>query len=122
MSTTRKLTPPPLVGIPVGIDLGMTTTCVAAIDANGDPQIAVGPIGERSFPSVVAYRSGTGGVIRIVTGVEAKRQAVRNTGATVFGGKRYLGLRREEVSTRQTDGWQAAPATGPAGDAWIDVQ
>jgi molecular chaperone DnaK len=122
MSTTRKLTPPPQPGIPVGIDLGMTTTCVAMIDQGGVPQVAVGPIGERTFPSVVAYRSGTGGMIRIVTGVEAKRQAVRNTGATVFGGKRYLGLRKEEVSTRQTDGWQAAPAAGPGGDAWIDVQ
>lgn len=122
MSTTRKLTPPPLPGLPVGIDLGMTTTCVAIMDAGGVPQIAVGSIGERTFPSVVAYRSGTGGMIRIVTGVEAKRQAVRNTGATVFGGKRYLGVRREELATRQTDGWQTAPAAGPGGDAWIDVQ
>ncbi len=122
MSTTRKLTPPPLPGIPVGIDLGMTTTCVAAVDSGGVPQIAVGPIGERTFPSVVAYRTGTGGMIRILTGVEAKRQAVRNTGATVFGGKRYLGLRREELATRQSDGWQTAPAAGPGGDAWIDVQ
>lgn len=122
VTTPRQPTPPPMPGSPIGIDLGTSNTCAALIDAAGTPQIAAGPIGERTFPSVVAYRSGTGGMIRVLTGIEAKRQAVRNTGGTVFGGKRYLGLRREEIGTRLTDGWSTAPAPGPGGDAWIDVQ
>lgn len=56
----------------IGIDLGTTNSCVAVMDG-GEAKVIVNPEGNRTTPSVVAYKNGE----RIV-GDAAKRQVVTN--------------------------------------------
>src|SRR5688572_20731690 len=71
----------------IGIDLGTTNSCVAVLDDKGQPRIVPTAAGERTLPSVVGWT--TAG--EIVVGVPARRQAVSNAAATVFGAKRLIG-------------------------------
>lgn len=68
----------------IGIDLGTTNSCVAVMEGS-EPKVIVNPEGNRTTPSVVAYKNGT----RIVGDV-AKRQAVTNK-ETVSSIKRKMG-------------------------------
>ena len=52
----------------IGIDLGTTNSCVAVMEG-GETKVIVNPEGNRTTPSVVAYKNGE----RIV-GDSAKRQ------------------------------------------------
>ncbi|MFE5284953.1 Hsp70 family protein [Nocardia sp. NPDC056611] len=54
-----------------GIDLGTTNSAIAAIDADGRPQVLVGLKGEPTVPSVVLFASATDHVV----GEGARRQA-----------------------------------------------
>ncbi len=75
----------------VGIDLG-TTNSVIAIMEGGEPTVLVNSEGNRTTPSVVAFKDDT----RMV-GQVAKRQAVLNAKNTLFEAKRYMGHTWEEV-------------------------
>ncbi len=75
----------------VGIDLG-TTNSVIAIMEGGEPTVLVNSEGNRTTPSVVAFKDGS----RLV-GQVAKRQAVLNAQGTLFEVKRYMGRTWEEV-------------------------
>lgn len=68
----------------IGIDLGTTNSCVAVMEGN-EPKVIVNAEGNRTTPSVVAYKNGA----RIVGDV-AKRQAVTNK-ETVISIKRKMG-------------------------------
>ena len=68
----------------IGIDLGTTNSCVAVMDG-GDCKVITNPEGNRTTPSVVAYKNGE----RIV-GDAAKRQVVTNKN-TVSSIKRLMG-------------------------------
>ena len=68
----------------IGIDLGTTNSCVAVLEA-GVPKVIPNPEGERTTPSVVAFKKGE----RIV-GESAKRQALTNPN-TVSSIKRKMG-------------------------------
>ncbi|MFD6357977.1 Hsp70 family protein [Nocardia tengchongensis] len=54
-----------------GIDLGTTNSAIAAIDADGRPQVLIGLKGEPTVPSVVLFASATDHVV----GEGARRQA-----------------------------------------------
>ena len=56
----------------IGIDLGTTNSCVSVMDG-GECKVITNPEGNRTTPSVVAYKNGE----RIV-GDAAKRQVVTN--------------------------------------------
>ncbi|MEM6430041.1 MAG: molecular chaperone DnaK [Deinococcota bacterium] len=75
----------------VGIDLG-TTNSVIAIMEGGEPSVLVNSEGNRTTPSVVAFKDGN----RMV-GQVAKRQAVLNAQGTLFEVKRYMGRTWDEV-------------------------
>ena len=77
----------------VGIDLG-TTNSVIAIMEGGEPTVLVNSEGNRTTPSVVAFK----GEQRL-TGQVAKRQSVLNAKGTLFEVKRYMGRTWEEVKT-----------------------
>ena len=71
----------------IGIDLGTTNSCVAVMDG-GETKVIVNPEGNRTTPSVVAYKNGE----RIV-GDSAKRQVVTNK-ESVLSIKRLMGTNK----------------------------
>ncbi len=75
----------------VGIDLG-TTNSVIAIMESGEPTVLVNSEGNRTTPSVVAFKDEN----RLV-GQVAKRQAVLNPKGTLFEVKRFIGRTWDEV-------------------------
>jgi len=68
----------------IGIDLGTTNSCVSVIEG-GEAKVIPTPEGNRTTPSVVAFKNGE----RIV-GDAAKRQMVTNPN-TIFSVKRLMG-------------------------------
>ena len=68
----------------IGIDLGTTNSCVAVMDG-GEVKVIANPEGNRTTPSVVAFKNGE----RIV-GDAAKRQMITNKD-TVYSIKRLMG-------------------------------
>ena len=68
----------------IGIDLGTTNSCVAVMEGK-ECKVITNPEGNRTTPSVVAYKNGE----RIV-GDAAKRQAVTNKN-TISSIKRLMG-------------------------------
>jgi len=76
----------------IGIDLG-TTNSVVAIMEGGKPLVIVNEEGERTTPSIVAFKDDE----RFV-GVAAKRQAITNPEKTIFSIKRFMGMRYDEAA------------------------
>ena len=70
----------------VGIDLGTTYSCIAALNEHGEPISIPNPEGELSTPSVVFFDHG-----EEVVGVEALRNAVAKPESVVQNAKRYMG-------------------------------
>ncbi|MBQ7223831.1 MAG: Hsp70 family protein, partial [Erysipelotrichaceae bacterium] len=68
----------------IGIDLGTTNSCVAVLE-NGDPVVITNPEGNRTTPSVVAFKNGDK-----IVGDAAKRQVVTNKNS-VISIKRKMG-------------------------------
>ncbi len=102
----------------IGIDLGTTTSCVAVLDDKNQPKTLVAADGERTTPSWVAWTPAG----QVSVGTRARRQAVTNPSATVYGAKRLIGrkVNAEDVA------WFARLApfrivAAPNGDAWVRV-
>ncbi|MCI2171746.1 molecular chaperone DnaK [Schleiferilactobacillus perolens] len=68
----------------IGIDLGTTNSAVAVLEG-GQPKIIANPEGNRTTPSVVAFKDG-----EIQVGEVAKRQAITNPD-TISSIKRHMG-------------------------------
>ena len=68
----------------IGIDLGTTNSCVSVFEG-GEAKVIANPEGERTTPSVVAFKNG-----EIIVGGAAKRQVVTNPN-TVSSIKRKMG-------------------------------
>ena len=69
----------------IGIDLGTTNSCVAVLEG-GEPKVIVTPEGDRTTPSVVAFKNG-----EELVGITAKRQSVTNPTNTISSIKRLMG-------------------------------
>ena len=69
----------------IGIDLGTTNSCVSVLEG-GTPTVITNAEGERTTPSVVAFKNGDE-----IVGVQAKRQAVTNADNTISSIKRLMG-------------------------------
>nr|YP_009296153.1 heat shock protein 70 chaperone [Sebdenia flabellata]AOM65088.1 heat shock protein 70 chaperone [Sebdenia flabellata] len=78
----------------VGIDLG-TTNSVVAVMEGGKPIVIPNKEGLRTTPSVVAYTKKQDKLV----GHIAKRQAVMNPENTFYSIKRFIGRKREEVTS-----------------------
>jgi len=102
----------------IGIDLGTTNSCVAVLDDKGQPKTLAAADGERTTPSWIAWAAnGT-----VTVGTRARRQAVTNASATVFGTKRLIGrkVNAEDVALFA----KLAPfrvVAAPNGDAWVRI-
>ncbi|MFC6315098.1 molecular chaperone DnaK [Lapidilactobacillus achengensis] len=75
----------------IGIDLGTTNSAVAVLEG-GKPKIITNPEGNRTTPSVVAFKDG-----EIQVGEVAKRQAITNPD-TISSIKRHMGEAGYKVS------------------------
>ena len=69
----------------IGIDLGTTNSCVAVLEG-GEPKVIPNPEGNRTTPSVVAFKGD-----EELVGETAKRQAVTNVDNTIASIKRIMG-------------------------------
>jgi molecular chaperone DnaK len=79
----------------IGIDLGTTNSCVAVLEG-GEPKVIPNPEGNRTSPSVVAFKNGE----RLV-GEVAKRQAITNPN-TIISIKRHMGTdHKVEIEGKQ---------------------
>ncbi|AWE06781.1 molecular chaperone DnaK [Lysinibacillus sp. 2017] len=79
----------------IGIDLGTTNSCVSVLEG-GEPKVIPNPEGNRTTPSVVAFKNGEKQV-----GEVAKRQAVTNPN-TIISIKSKMGT-NEKVTVDGTD-------------------
>lgn len=70
----------------IGIDLGTTNSCVAILEG-GDPVVIPNAEGNRTTPSVVAFKPDGERLV----GEVAKRQAITNPDRTVISIKRHMG-------------------------------
>ena len=68
----------------IGIDLGTTNSAVAVLEGK-EPKIITNPEGNRTTPSVVAFKNG-----EIQVGEVAKRQAITNPN-TIVSIKSHMG-------------------------------
>ena len=68
----------------IGIDLGTTNSCVAVMEGK-EPKVITNPEGNRTTPSVVAFKNG-----EVIVGDAAKRQMITNKN-TVYSIKRKMG-------------------------------
>ena len=76
------------MGKTIGIDLGTTNSCVAVFEG-GEAKVIANPEGERTTPSVVAFKNGD-----IIVGGAAKRQMVVNPD-TIRSIKRLMGTNKK---------------------------
>ena len=73
----------------IGIDLGTTNSCVSVLEG-GEPKVIVNDEGERTTPSVVAFKGD-----EELVGARAKRQAVTNVNNTIASLKRLMGTKEK---------------------------
>ncbi len=79
----------------IGIDLGTTNSCVSVLEG-GEPKVIPNPEGNRTTPSVIAFKNGERQV-----GEVAKRQAITNPN-TVMSIKRHMGTSyKKEIEGKQ---------------------
>ncbi len=99
----------------LGIDLGTTNSAVAVLEG-GEPTIIINAEGDRTTPSVVAFRKDGERVV----GKAAKNQAITNPENTITSIKRFVGRRFEEtVSERKTIAYLVEK--GKDGRALVDI-
>ncbi|NTW28506.1 MAG: molecular chaperone DnaK [Coriobacteriia bacterium] len=100
----------------LGIDLGTTNSAMAVLEG-GEPTIIINAEGDRTTPSVVAFRKDGERVV----GKAAKNQAVTNPENTVKSIKRFIGRKFEETeSERKTVAYTAVK--GKDGRVEVDVE
>lgn len=83
----------------LGIDLGTTNSAFAVIEG-GEPVIIENAEGNRTTPSVVAISKTNERLVGLV----AKRQAVTNPKNTIYGIKRFMGHKFEDVVVQKDVG------------------
>jgi len=101
----------------IGIDLGTTNSCVAIMDGS-QARVIENSEGARTTPSIVAFTENE----RLV-GQPAKRQAVTNPENTIFGVKRLVGRRVDDVDlAKDKKNMPFTVIDGGNGDAWVQAR
>ncbi len=99
----------------IGIDLGTTNSCVALMEG-GKANVIENEEGQRTTPSVVAFKEDGERLI----GINAVRQGVMNPEYTFYSIKRLIGRTFADPITKKDMG--VVPykiVQGPNGDAWV---
>jgi molecular chaperone DnaK len=100
----------------IGIDLGTTNSCVAIMDGE-TAQVLENAEGNRTTPSIVAYKEN-----EVLVGQTAKRQSVTNPKNTLFAIKRLIGRRFDEDAVQKDI--ELVPYNiikADNGDAWVEA-
>jgi molecular chaperone DnaK len=106
------------VGKAIGIDLGTTNCCIAAMEG-GSPRVIASREGARTTPSIVAFTSRGERLV----GQIAKRQALTNPESTVYAVKRLVGRKfdsPEVAKAAQLVPYEIVPSENR--DAWFRVR
>jgi molecular chaperone DnaK len=104
------------MGKVIGIDLGTTNSAMAVLEG-GEPAIIINAEGDRTTPSVVAFRKDGERIV----GKAAKNQAITNPENTVKSIKRFIGRKFEEtVSERKTVAFKVVK--GKDGRASVEIE
>jgi len=104
------------MGKVLGIDLGTTNSAMAVLEG-GEPVIIINAEGDRTTPSVVAFRKDGERIV----GKAAKNQAITNPENTVKSIKRFIGRKFEEtVSERKTVAFKVVK--GKDGRASVEIE
>ena len=104
------------MGKVIGIDLGTTNSAMAVLEG-GEPTIIINAEGDRTTPSVVAFRKDGERIV----GKAAKNQAITNPENTVKSIKRFIGRKFEEtVSERKTVAFKVVK--GKDGRASVEIE
>jgi molecular chaperone DnaK len=102
----------------VGIDLGTSNSCVAAVH-NGEVVVFADSEGRKTQPSVVAF----GYNKTVVVGHRAKKQLLYAPDSTVVSVKRLIGRRASSAEVQRVKAQSAFGVTeGESGDARVRVQ
>ena len=80
----------------IGIDLGTTNSAMAIMEGSS-PEILVNAEGDRTTPSVVAYRTDGDRLV----GKPAKNQSVTNPDNTIYSIKRFIGRKYDETASER---------------------
>ena len=80
----------------IGIDLGTTNSAMAIMEGSS-PEILVNAEGDRTTPSVVAYRADGDRLV----GKPAKNQSVTNPDNTIYSIKRFIGRKYDETTNER---------------------
>lgn len=105
----------------IGIDLGTTNSCVAILEGD-KPRVIENSEGDRTTPSIVAYKSNGDDTEKLV-GKTAKNQSVTNPKNTFYAIKRLIGRRFDDAVVQKDI--KMVPyeiCKAKNGDAWISVQ
>jgi molecular chaperone DnaK len=104
------------MGKVLGIDLGTTNSAMAVLEG-GEPSIVINADGDRTTPSVVAFRKDGERIV----GKAAKNQAITNPENTIKSIKRFIGRKFEETaSERKTIAYKAVK--GKDGRASVEIE
>lgn len=93
----------------IGIDLGTTNSCMAVLEG-GEPSVIVNSDGDRTTPSVVAWKNGD----RIV-GKTAINQQVSNPDNTIYSVKRFIGRSYSDLTEQDLEGLHYSISAGAKG-------
>jgi molecular chaperone DnaK len=100
----------------IGIDLGTTNSCVAVMEG-GKARVIENSEGDRTTPSVVAFKDG-----EVVVGATAKRQAVTNAKNTFYAVKRLIGRKFTDAEVKKDlDLVPYKIIEHDNGDAWVET-
>jgi len=100
----------------IGIDLGTTNSAMAVLEG-GEPTIVINAEGDRTTPSVVAFRKEGERIV----GKAAKNQAVTNPENTITSIKRFVGRKFEETeSERKTISYKVVK--GKDGRSSVEIE
>ena len=80
----------------IGIDLGTTNSAMAIMEGSS-PEILVNAEGDRTTPSVIAYRTDGDRLV----GKPAKNQSVTNPDNTIYSIKRFIGRKYDETASER---------------------
>jgi len=105
-------------GVPIGIDLGTTNSCVAIMEGGKSVRVIENAEGARTTPSMVAFTNEG----EMLTGAAAKRQAVTNAENTFYSVKRLIGLQYDSAEVKKVSTMVPFKIVkAKNGEAWVQA-